>query len=56
MSEEEVDFLLKKETHEILGCAMEVANALGHGLLEKPYVGLIINFKHRKLEWQRVVL
>lgn len=31
------DFLLKKETHQIIGCAMEVLNYLGHGLLEKPY-------------------
>jgi GxxExxY protein len=25
------------ETREIIGCSMEVLNALGHGLLEKPY-------------------
>ncbi len=118
---------LKAEAHEIVGCAMEVLNVLGHGLLEKPYenalvvefglqavpviqqprfdvnykavkvgeyipdlicfekiivdtktiekitdheigqmlnylkitglqLGLIINFKHGKLEWKRVVL
>ena len=120
-------FLFKDETHRIIGCAFEVLNTLGHGLLEKPYensmvvefreqgipyrqqpnfpviyksvnvgeyipdliafdsiivdtkviekvgnneiaqminylkitilrVGLIINFKHAKLEWQRIVL
>lgn len=30
-------FLFKEETHQIIGCAMEVLNTLGHGLLEKPY-------------------
>ena len=30
-------FLFKDETHQIIGCAMEVLNTLGHGLLEKPY-------------------
>lgn len=29
--------LFKKETHQIIGCAIEVLNTLGHGLLEKPY-------------------
>ena len=29
--------VLEKETGAILGCAMEVLNTLGHGLLEKPY-------------------
>ncbi|MFO7774313.1 MAG: GxxExxY protein [Candidatus Hydrogenedentota bacterium] len=26
-----------KETERIIGCAMEVLNEVGHGLLEKPY-------------------
>ena len=30
-------FLFKEETHAIIGCAMELLNTLGHGLLEKPY-------------------
>ena len=30
-------FLYKDETHQIIGCAFEVLNTLGHGLLEKPY-------------------
>jgi GxxExxY protein len=30
-------FLFKEETHQIIGCAMEVLTTLGHGLLEKPY-------------------
>jgi GxxExxY protein len=121
------ELLLKDEVYQIVGCAMEVLNALGHGLLEKPYenalvvefglkgipykqqarfpviyksvqvgeyipdliafdqividaktieaignneraqlinylkitglrVGLILNFKHAKLEWERIIL
>ncbi len=30
-------FLFKDEVYRINGCAMEVLNALGHGLKEKPY-------------------
>src|SRR5436189_1376828 len=30
-------FLLKEETHAIIGCAFEVLNELGHGLNEKCY-------------------
>src|SRR5438874_8424599 len=119
--------LLKDEVFQVVGCAIEVLNTLGHGLVEKPYenalvvefglqgipfqqqpsfdihykgrtvglfvpdliafnaivvdakvidritdherglmlnylrttdlrVGLILNFKHRKLEWERIVL
>ena len=121
------ELLLKDEVYQIVGCAMEVLNTLGHGLLEKPYenafcvecglrgivvtqqkrfevsyknikvgdyipdiiafecviveiktieritdvergqvinylkitgyrVGVILNFKHAKLEWERIVL
>jgi len=31
------DLCLKDEAFAIVGAAMEVANTLGHGLLEKPY-------------------
>jgi GxxExxY protein len=121
------ELFFKEEVFQIVGCAMEVLNTLGHGLLEKPYenalcvefrqrgipheqqprfpvnyksvnvgeyvpdliafdrvivdvkvigklgnkeaaqmlnylkvtglrVGLLLNFKHSKLEWQRIVL
>ncbi len=114
--------LFRAEVFQIVGCAIEVLNTLGHGLIEKPYenalvvefglrnipfrqqpafdvlykgqkvglfipdliafdaivvdtkvidqitdherglmltklrVGVILNFKHRKLEWQRIAL
>ena len=37
MSESGFELLLKEEVHRVVGCAMEVSNVLGHGLLEKPY-------------------
>ena len=37
MDTDEHRFLFKEETHQIIGCAMEVLNTLGRGLLEKPY-------------------
>ncbi|HJW39494.1 MAG TPA: GxxExxY protein [Candidatus Udaeobacter sp.] len=80
--------LFKEEVFQIVGCAIEVLNTLGHGPVEKPYenvlvvefalrkipfrqqppfsvlykghtslrVGVILNFKHAKLQWERIVL
>jgi hypothetical protein len=81
--------LLKHEVFQVVGCAIEVLNTIGHGLVEKPYenalviefllrkipfrqsrklsglnylritglrVGVILNLKHRKLEWERIAL
>jgi GxxExxY protein len=35
-------FLLKEETHDLLGCAFEVLNELGHGLNEKCYENALV--------------
>jgi GxxExxY protein len=32
----------QKETYEIIGCAMEVLNGIGHGLHEKPYENALV--------------
>ena len=88
--------MYQEETHKIIGCAFEVLNTFGHGLLEKPYgnalvvefqqqgipcaqaiekirnnekaqiinyfkitglrVGLLLNFEHVKLEWEKIIL
>ena len=127
MQPDERKLLFRNEVFQIVGCAIEVLNTLGHGIVEKPYenalvvefqlrdipfrqqpvfnvvykgakvglfipdliafaaivvdtkviekitdhergemlnylritnlrVGVILNFKHRKLEWQRLVL
>ena len=40
--------ILKEEVFQIVGCAMEVLNELGHGLNEKPYDNaLTVEFKIR---------
>ena len=50
------ELLLKDEVYQIVGCAMEVLNTLGHGLLEKPYENAfcvecgLLNFKYAKLD------
>ena len=35
-------YLLKEETHAIIGCAFEVLNELGHGLNEKCYENALV--------------
>src|SRR2546426_2562157 len=45
-----VETLFKRETHEIIGCASEVLNELGHGLNEKCYENsLTVEFKLRQI-------
>ncbi len=36
------ELLFKEEVYQIVGCAMEVLNTLGHGLLEKPYENALV--------------
>ena len=40
--ENNTTFLLKQETHAIIGCAFEVLNELGHGLNEKCYENALV--------------
>ena len=43
-------FLLKQETHNLIGCAFEVLNELGHGLNEKCYENaLVVEFRLRNI-------
>ena len=47
-------FLYKEETHQIIGCAMEVLNTIGHGLLEKPYENaLCVEFGSRNIPFKQ---
>ena len=39
---ENTKLLYKEETHQILGCAFEVLNEIGHGLHEKIYENAVI--------------
>src|SRR4029077_5159759 len=34
--------LLKTEVFQIVGCAIEILNTLGHGLIEKPYENALV--------------
>jgi GxxExxY protein len=44
----------KAETHEIIGCAFEVLNELGHGQNEKIYENaLVVEFKLRKIAFDQ---
>jgi GxxExxY protein len=46
--------LLKAEAFQIVGCAIEVLNTLGHGLVEKPYENaLVVEFLLRKIPFQQ---
>jgi GxxExxY protein len=39
---------------QIVGCAIEVLNTIGHGLLEKPYENaLVVEFGLRKVPYQQ---
>jgi GxxExxY protein len=47
-------FLFKEETHQIIGCAMEVLNTLGHGLMEKPYENaLVVEFVLKSIPFKQ---
>jgi GxxExxY protein len=46
--------LLKSEVVQVVGCAIEVLNTLGHGLVEKPYENaLVIEFLVRKIPFKQ---
>jgi GxxExxY protein len=46
--------LLKDEVFQVVGCAIEVLNTLGHGLVEKPYENaLVIEFLLRKIPFKQ---
>jgi len=42
MDTNEHKLLFKEQVFQIVGCAMEVLNTLGHGLLEKPYENALV--------------
>ena len=51
---ENTKLLLKEETHQILGCAFEVLNEVGHGLDEKIYENaLVVEFKLRGIAYDQ---
>ena len=43
-----------KEVYEIIGCAMEVINSVGHGYHEKPYENsMVVEFRLRGIPYQQ---
>ena len=47
-------FLLKEETHRIIGCAFEVLNEIGHGFYEKIYENaLVVEFGLQGIPFQQ---
>ncbi len=46
--------LFKGEVFQIVGCAIEVLNALGHGIVEKPYENaLVVEFELRQIPFNQ---
>jgi GxxExxY protein len=46
--------LAKEEVFQIVGCAIEVLNTLGHGLLEKPYENaLSVEFRLQNIPFRQ---
>src|SRR5438034_11804347 len=54
MDTNEEKLLLKDEVFQIVGCAIEVLNTLGHGLVEKPYENAsVVEFGLRKIPFRQ---
>ncbi len=48
------ELFCKEEVFQIVGCAMEVLNALGHGLREKPYENaLAVEFRLKAIPFHQ---
>jgi len=54
MNTNEHELILKDECFEIVSCAMEILNGMGHGLHEKPYENaLTVEFQHRGIPFEQ---
>jgi GxxExxY protein len=54
MDTKEEKLLLKAEVFQIIGCAIEVLNTLGHGIVEKPYENaLVVEFGLRQIPFKQ---
>jgi GxxExxY protein len=46
------DLLLRGEVYQIVGCAMDLMNAIGHGFHEKPYENaLVVEFRMKSIPY-----
>lgn len=56
MNANERELILKEEVYEIVSCALEISNGLGHGFLEKNYENaLAVEFAHRQIPFLQQV-
>ena len=54
MDTNEGKLLFKDEVFQIIGCAIEVLNTLGHGIVEKPYENaLVVEFGLRQIPFRQ---
>jgi GxxExxY protein len=54
MDTNEEKLLLRDEVFQIVGCAIEVLNTRGHGMVEKPYEdALVVEFGLTKIPFRR---
>ena len=54
MSSDKDQPIYKEESQQIIGCAIEVHNGLGHGFHEKPYErALVIEFGQQKISYEQ---
>jgi GxxExxY protein len=54
MNTNEGKVLFKDEVFQVVGCAIEVLNTLGHGLVEKPYENaLVLEFGLRRIPFRQ---
>jgi GxxExxY protein len=54
MSSDDSKLLYKDEVFQIVGCAIEVINTLGHGIVEKPYENaLVVEFQARRIPFRQ---
>jgi GxxExxY protein len=51
---EDEKLLFREEVFQTVGCAIEVLNTLGHGLVEKPYENaLTVEFRLRQIPFRQ---
>ncbi len=54
MDTNESKVLFKDEVFQVVGCAIEVLNTLGHGLVEKPYENaFVLEFGLRRIPFRQ---
>ena len=48
------ELLFKNEVYQIVACAIEVLNTLGHGIVERPYENaLVVEFRIRQIPFRQ---